>query len=178
MIPLNTAERKSSFALFITFFVVSVLLIIGTVFYGLQVPLKQNELMKKQIEAFQKDQAFFQTFAAKVSDTWIILDKINKPNVDTSMYQAQISGNISTLNRLMGTDSTAHPAAFNHVILALAALQAAKEQLRDRSNNNASESVLQQKLDKANQDLQTANGQLIQCQTSNTLLQNSLNNKK
>ena len=78
MMPLNTAERKSAFFLFLLFFIISLVIVVATVFFGVQVPLKQNELLKSQIADFQNDREFLQKFSGKVSETWSMLDKIDK----------------------------------------------------------------------------------------------------
>lgn len=162
MIPLNNAERKSSFFLFLLFFIISVALIVTAVFYGIQVPFKENALMKHQIEDFQKDQVFRQDFSAKMAETKGLLDKIDKQGVDYINVNSIVAANLDTLDRKLGVDSSAHTLIYRTMISSMRDVQRLKDALRAKQGNEKDQSSLQTELDKARADLTQCQGQVYQ----------------
>jgi hypothetical protein len=160
MTPLNTAERRSTFFRFLLFFIISLVIVAITAFYGIQVPFKENEIMRHQIAGYQDDQLFLQRFSVKVAQTREMLEKINKPGVEPLILDGRIQGSIDSLNIQIGPDSTKHPLLYRDVVNSLLILRQAKRDLRENSRND--EEKAQLKL-----DLATAKNQILQLQMAN-----------
>jgi hypothetical protein len=134
----------------------------STIFYGMQVPTKQNEQLKAQVNDFQKQQTFLKVFAAKLSQTKKMLDKINMPGVGAGT-EVVIASNIDSL-RLLGLDTVAHGKLFGDVAESLSSLDQALKQLRDNGSSSDQVAKLQQQLNDARRDL-------AQCQANVALLE-------
>ncbi|HTE02133.1 MAG TPA: type VI secretion system TssO [Mucilaginibacter sp.] len=162
MIPLNNPERRSSFFVFLLFFVVTISIVMLTAFYGIQVPVKENEQMKKQIADFQKERVFAQTFADRLSKTRAMLDKINLPGV-ANTTEGYIKANITKLTEQVGDDTTATRKIYVDIIANLSALDQAQKTVRDNNNSAQDKQDLERKLSEVQSQLTT-------CATSNANL--------
>jgi hypothetical protein len=157
MTPQNTAERKSSFFYFLIFFIITVGLIMLSVFFGMQVPFKENDAMKDQIANMQRDQSYMQNFTAKMSDTQNLLDSINRPGVaQPELINGSITANLSALTQMLVSDS-AHLDIYKNVVKNLVDLQDAKKQLRDAGSSDLTIGNLQKQVSDLTSKLQQAN---------------------
>ncbi len=169
MKPLNTEERKKSFTSFLLFFIITVLLIIGAVFFGMQVPFKQNERMKAQVARQQQEQAFAESFSQKMNVTAGLLDSLNKAGTQTTIIDGLISNNIKEMNTSLLTDSGANTQLFQNMVQSLNQLQIAKKGLLASSGADQDAAKLQQ-------ELTQAKGELAQCQSLSLQYQQALRN--
>jgi hypothetical protein len=134
--PLNSTERRSSFFLFLIFFVIAAGLVSLTAFFGMQVPTVENKIMSQQIDTFQKKQIFLQQFAGKISKIRQQLDNIDKPGVDADAMDALIKTNLDNLNEMVYADTTSSQGKlFVDVIAGFRALKKAKLDLRQCGNS-------------------------------------------
>ena len=127
--PLNTSERRSSFLVFLLFFVLSIGVVTLTAFYGVRIPTRQNEVMKAQIAALQNEKAFILAFTAKASETEKMLENVNATGVNSTLMDGRIQANLDTLSK-MTADTTSDKKRFVSVFSALSALAQAKKDLR------------------------------------------------
>jgi hypothetical protein len=164
MKPLNTEERKKSFASFLLFFLITVLLIIGAVYFGMQVPFKQNERLKAQVARYQQEQAFAENFTQKMVQTSILLDSVNKGGTQATIVDGLISEQIKGLNASLVADSGANQQLYQNIVQALNQLQLAKSGLRASSGKDQDATKLQQELTQVKMDYATCQQQLIQYQ--------------
>jgi hypothetical protein len=165
MIPINNSERRSAFFIFLVFFIVTTGIIVLTTFYGMQVPTKQNDQMKQEIDDYQKEQIFLQNFADKLSDTRVLLDKINLPNTDPSTEGA-IKTNLDALSNQIGNDTTLHRKLYHDIVSSLNALDLAKKQIRENGSNDQQVSKLQQELNEKERDLDQCRVNVAQLEKS------------
>lgn len=157
MKPLNTEERKQSFTGFLLFFLITAALIVGAVFFGMQVPFKQNERLKAQVARQQQDQAFADRFSKKMNETSILLDSVNKNGTQATLVDGTISENIKAMNASLLSDSIANKQLYMNMVQSLNQLQLAKSGLRNSSGKDQDAVRLQQ-------DLVDVRTQLFQCQ--------------
>lgn len=157
MVPLNSSERRQSYFIFLLFFVVSISIVVLTIFYGVQIPTRQNEQLKRQVSDLQKEQTFLKVFAVKLSKTKNMLAKINLPGVDPST-ESYISANLDTLN-FLGIDTISHGKIYSDITASLFALDQALKQLR--ANGSTSDQVA-----KLQQELKDTQRDLTQCQVN------------
>jgi len=164
MKPLNTEERKKSFTSFLLFFLVTVILIIGAVYFGMQIPFKQNERLKAQVAHYQQEQAFADNFSQQMNETTILLDSVNKNGTQATIVDGLISNNIKSLNASILTDSSANKELYQNMVQTLNQLQLAKTGLRNSSGNDQDAAKLQQELSQAKSELSTCQMQNLQYQ--------------
>ena len=157
MVPLNSDDRRSSFFLFLMFFIISTVLVAITAFYGMEVPTAENKIMNDKILVYQKNQAFSEMFAAKAAQVSGDLDNINNPKVDAENMDVIIGHTLDSLDYQVVADTSTRSKMFKNIIQNLRNLDKAKKQLRDYANSNKSMAELEEKLRQANADL-------VQCQ--------------
>ncbi len=147
MKPLNTKERQSAFIYFLIFFIVTNGLIVLAVFFGMQIPFKQNEKMQQQVTSLQKQQAFAQNFSAKMSDARVLLDTVNRAGVPSDLIDSKITENLKDLDAMTLRDSSVLKIFYQNIVQDMSNFQFAKKQLRDCSNQNVDRGQLLQQLE-------------------------------
>lgn len=158
MRPTNVAERQRTFLYFLIFFVVTIGLVLVTVCFGMQVLIRENEVIKTQLAKLQQNETVLYSFAAKMNDTEDLLDSINRPGVSQpELVERDISDRLAQLNSMIENDSTPQKAIYRRIIGGLASLKDAKKQLRDAGGNDAAIATLQRQVTDLEGKLQQAN---------------------
>jgi len=159
--PLNSADRRSSFFLFLMFFIIAVGLITLTAFFGVDTPTVENKNLNQQIAIYQRQQASLQKFAAKLSETVNYLNTINNPGIQNATFiDSKISLDLDTLNKETALDQSAQSKMFSDIVNSLQTLQSDQKYIRDNGNNGKSASDLQQELRQVQKDLDDCRGDL------------------
>src|SRR6478735_5658343 len=153
MKPLNSDERKKSFLRFLALFIVTAVLIVAAVYFGVQVPFRQNEQLKKQVNAYAREKAFTENFDAVLSDVKASLDTINRAGVQAELADGKISEQLKRMNAMIDADSASAKRFYQNVVQNLAELQVAKKQLRDASGKDANLSQYLQQIETLKSDL-------------------------
>ena len=153
MKPLNSEERKKSFLKFLCLFIVSAGLIVTAVYFGVQVPFKQNERLKKQVNAYAREKAFVENFSANMADVKASLDTINRAGVQAELADGRINEQLKRMNAMIDADSAMAKKFFQGIVQNLADLQIAKKQLRDASGKDANLSEHMQQIELLKSDL-------------------------
>ncbi len=156
MKPLNAAERKKAFVRFLIFFISTTLLIVLAIFFGVQVPFKQNEELRKQISVNEREKGFTETFAAKMDETKHLLDSVNRAEVQAELVDGKISENLKKMNAMIDNDSIGAKKLYQDVVQNFADLQFAKKQLRDASGKDANLSENLKQIEALKSDLNQA----------------------
>ncbi len=137
MKPINTAERSSAFLYFLILFIITTSLVVLTVFFGMQVPFKQNDKLQHQLGMYQNEKSFAESFSTKMTDTKILLDSINRAGTQADLVNGQISSNLVDLNAMIEKDTSGVKKIYQDIVHNLLDLQTAKAQLRDAGNKDA-----------------------------------------
>lgn len=137
MKPINVTERSSSFLYFLILFITTAALVVVTVFFGMQVPFKQNDKLQQQLAIYQGERNFADNFSAKMTDTKILLDSINRAGTQADLVNGQISANLVDLNAMIDKDTSGTKKIYQDIVHNLLDLQTAKAQLRDAGNKDA-----------------------------------------
>jgi hypothetical protein len=153
MKPLNSEERKKSFLKFLALFIITTGLIVTAVFFGVQVPFKQNDRLRKQVSGFEHQKAFTEKFDVVLSDVKSSLDTINRAGVQAELADGKISEQLKGMNAMIDADSASAKRFYQNVVQNLAELQIAKKQLRDASGKDANLSQLLQQIETLKSDL-------------------------
>jgi hypothetical protein len=139
MQPLNQAERRKAFINFILFFIITIAVVVTTVFFSVQVPFKQNALLREEIALVERERSFADAFVVKMSETMNKLDSVNLPDQKVpELVDGQIKDNLNKLNIMISNDSVSSKSMYQNVVLSLEDLRNTKKQLRDLSGKDVS----------------------------------------
>mgnify|MGYP003576912175 CR=1 FL=1 len=155
MRPQNTPERKKAFLSFLAFYVLTTLILLAAVFFGMRVPHAQNDRLSSQVDSYEKERGFAETFSERSTDVKNMLDSINKAGVQAELLDGKISENLSAMNNMI-SDSTSVKRLYQNMVQGLADLQTAKKQLRDYSGKDANLSDYMQQIETLKSDLNQA----------------------
>ena len=156
MHPLNKAKRKKTFTNFLLLFILSIAIITTTIFFSIQVPLKQNDQLLREMRSGARDREFLAAFTTDLSGIAGMLDTINTKAQKPDLLDGSITESIKRLNTKVEADSSADKSMYRSVVFILSDLQAAKKQLRDKTGNAANADDLRKQLDAANAGLDAA----------------------
>ena len=155
MKPQNTQERKKAFFTFLGLYVVTTLLLLAAVFFGMRVPYQQNQRLQSQVDNYEKERAFAESFSFKSNEVKSMLDSINKAGVQAELLDGKISEKLSAMNNMIN-DSTSVKKLYQDMVRGLADLQTAKKQLRDYSGKDANLTQYMQQIESLKSDLNQA----------------------
>ncbi len=153
MKPLNAADRKSAFLYFLLFFAITVGLVVTAVFFGMQVPFKQNQQLQQKINTLQNEVVFADNFSSKMATTASVLDTVNKAGVQAELLDQNITDGLKSLSSMVNSDTAIDKKFYSSVIDNLRELQFAKKQLRDASSTNQDLTKYSQLIESLKSDL-------------------------
>jgi hypothetical protein len=137
MKPLNQAERRTAFASFLLFFLITIGVVVIAVFSSMQVPFKDNKKLKKEKAENDKEMNILIEFDRKMEHTTRLLDSFH---LSTNRFQAEaeINKNLEDLAALANTNAsgTVHTTT-SKMVYNLTNLYNAKKDLRDQSDKTA-----------------------------------------
>ncbi len=134
MLPINRRERKKAFMSFLLFFVITLGVIVTSIFFSFQVPLKENDKLRKEINANEEDKVFMQGFEIKMQETASFLDSVNQ-SANPYRLENQILNNMKDMTAQADEAPPFVKGICNLIIDNLSNLRMAKEQLRNFSKN-------------------------------------------
>jgi Na+-transporting NADH:ubiquinone oxidoreductase subunit NqrC len=160
MKALNAPERQSAFLYFLLFFVITVALVVAAIFFGMQVPFKQNQQLQHKMNHLQNEVVFADNFSAKMAGTKGILDTVNKAGIQAELLDQSITDGLKGLSAMVNSDTSINKNFYTSVIQNLTELQFAKKQLRDASSANQDLSNYVQQIETLKSDLFRAQSQV------------------
>lgn len=130
MQALNQQERKKTFTNFLLFYIVTTLIIIAGVFFGTQVPLRQNKMMQTRIAQFEKEKIIGENFTVKSAEIKNLIDTVNSIGVSASLIEGQMDQKIASLSAAVEADSTSARQLYRNMIKVLSDSKLDKAALR------------------------------------------------
>lgn len=135
MSPINQDARRKSFLYFLLFFAITVGVITTTILFSFQVPFKENQKLRREMDRAENEKAFMQSFEIKLEETMNLLDSVNLSADNAYLMDSKISRNIDAMLTMSANDSISFKGMVNIIIDNLKNLQVAKKQLRDVNNS-------------------------------------------
>lgn len=172
MKPINTAERQNAFWRFLLFFIITMAVIITAVLFSVQMPMRQNEQLRTQMLAIEKERNLTDSFNVKMMETMQFLEEVNKQPGNDIIYEPRIKTNLMTMTGMtLGLDTTVNRlnSIYMNIVRALDGLQFAKEQIRDATSKDKD-------LAKHEQQIADLNTELKRCQDANERYQQRAQN--
>ena len=169
MKPLNQAERQKAFMRFLLFFVITIAVILTTVFFSVAVPFRQNDELNRQMALIDQEKKFADSFNIIMMNTIQLLEDVNKPGNEI-VYEARIKINLLNMTSMTNGSDTANN-IYISIVRTLSNLESSKEQLRDALAKDQTVSDYIQKIT----DLRS---ELTQCESTKSQYLQLLQNKK
>lgn len=156
MQPLNKTIRKKTFSNFLLLFLVCIAIIITTIFFSFQAPLKQNDLLLKESRSYVKDREFSRSFMAEMSNVAGMLDTINTKATKPDLLDGIITEGIKRLNAKIETEAASDKDFYNNMVFLLSDIQSAKKQLRENTGKDQNADALLQQIETLKSSLDAA----------------------
>ncbi|HUN03474.1 MAG TPA: type VI secretion system TssO, partial [Niabella sp.] len=101
MRPNNIQERNKSFQRFLLFFILTVAIIMVTVFFGIRVPYAENEKLREQIAQMDKENQFRENFSVSMAETQSLLDTVNLDVTRAGLIDGRITQKVQDMDALI-----------------------------------------------------------------------------
>lgn len=102
----NDRERNLAFRKFLGFFLLSVLMVVGAVYFNTRIPAKDNEIMREQLGSFRTQSMAQEKFVKNMDEAKILIDSLNRPGANTIYLNQLIAARIRELAQLQYKDSS------------------------------------------------------------------------
>ena len=103
---LNQKERNQAFLKFLFFFLLSTTLVVATVYFDVNIPTKDNEILREQVSRYKNQEMAQEKFAKSMDDTKQMIDSLSKPGANAVYLNQDIAGRIRQLADLQYKDSS------------------------------------------------------------------------
>jgi GTP1/Obg family GTP-binding protein len=125
---LNKKERYSAFIMFLVMFLITTGILIFALFFNYKLPLKENEVLRKENELMNKQFNFQKKFSSEFGKVTKMLDSMRK-NPERAVYIEQnISEKLGDLNKEIPED-TLSSVFYQRVILSIQDLVNSKKDM-------------------------------------------------
>jgi len=165
MQPANRNERKKAFLNFLGLLLVCLLLIITTVYFSVQIPFRQNDILintnTREMEAKKREHAFSDRFLEKFTLVSNDLDSINTSN-RPELLESQIVDNNADLNKIVSDADSGiyNRSLYTAIVNTLEDFRRAKKIIRGQTQKNLGEENLQTQLEAKDKELMMARDSL------------------
>jgi len=161
---LNRPERNQAFWKFLFFFLLSTALIVGAVYFPVQIPTKNNEMLREQVSRYKAQASAQDKVVKEMKSIKGLFDSLNNPSLSVTsqtFYSSQINKKIIDLNILQDKDSSMYSQLNKNVAdvylrylettnTSIASIAVRKELEECKANREKAET----ELEKARQDLE------------------------
>lgn len=137
MKPKNSPERNKAFLRFVIFYGVTTVLIITAIFFGLQVPFKQNKQLQSQLDQIYKERDFDREFFNVMRETKKLLDTIDRAGTGTDLVEGRITQNIQKMDAMLSQDSISKKRIYGLMVQTFTDATNDKKTIRAASNKDA-----------------------------------------
>jgi hypothetical protein len=137
MQPQNTAERKKAFSRFLILYIITTAIIIGAVYFGIQVPFQQNKKLQEQLAGIEKERDFGRAFFTQLSDAKALLDSVNRPGVQSELVDGQIDSKLQQLTAMIEKDSVSEKRLYQEIIKTYFEIKDDKKRIRAAGDKDA-----------------------------------------
>jgi hypothetical protein len=103
---LNFRERDRAFFKFLFFFVITVCLVSGAIYFDMRIPSKENEVLREQVSRYRTQSLAQEKFAISMDHAKALIDSLRQPGVNTMYLNQQIAIRLRELTDLQYKDSS------------------------------------------------------------------------
>lgn len=157
MQPLNKNERRKTFLNFLLLFVLSIILILTTIFVSIQVPFKENNQLQNEMRIVSKEHEFSTGYMDQMSVIRADLDSMTRTTGETTQLEANIKTNIANLYALVKqNDSMYNYRLYQNMTDALSTLRQTIVSYHAQLHENEKSDSYQNKIDDRDNKIKTA----------------------
>lgn len=135
MKPLNRTERTHAFLRFLLLFLITVAVIVGVIFFSVEVPWKENDRLREQVRLLQNEKKFAESFAKDMREAQLALEKYADPVQPSAATQERVNNEINKLRGKARQVANSESSVYELVVVSLSDLNDAKKKLRDARPN-------------------------------------------
>lgn len=115
---LNKRERTVSFLVFLGVFAITVVIIVGAIYFDYYLPWKENSELRKENELMSREFVFQEEFAGKMEELKTSIDSLNAPGQDFYYNQQRAISTIINMQQSIPTqDSLARDNMYDNIII-------------------------------------------------------------
>ena len=103
---LNNRERDRAFFKFLFFFVITVCLVSGAIYFDMRIPSKENEVLRQQVSRYRTQSLAQEKFANSMDHAKVLIDSLRQPGVNSMYLNQQIAVRLRELTDLQYKDSS------------------------------------------------------------------------
>jgi hypothetical protein len=103
---LNSRERDRAFLKFLFFFIITVCLVSGTIYFDMRIPSKENEVLRQQVSRYRTQSLAQEKFANSMDHAKVLIDSLRQPGVNSMYLNQQIAVRLRELTDLQYKDSS------------------------------------------------------------------------
>ncbi|WP_299888143.1 type VI secretion system transmembrane protein TssO [uncultured Lacinutrix sp.] len=154
MKPKNSKERRSAFFKFLALFVITMLAILFAVYFNFKVPNKENDLLKAQVKAVEKEMEFQKNFSEQMETIKGMIDSLDVPGQNLPHENSKISNKLVELQKSIPTkDSTFRYDMYTNIVNTFSNLQQSEIELIDLNDAKNTIEEYKMALEKSNNEL-------------------------
>lgn len=128
---LNSQERNQAFFKFLLFFLVTIILIIGAVYFNYRMPTRENEMLQSEVDVQRTQDVNQQKFVSRMQEATALLDSLEKKGTNFEQIDLQLNSKMQELSVLQQKDNTIYGKMNKVIIDRLAELQQSKRERRE-----------------------------------------------
>jgi Type VI secretion system, TssO len=105
---LNSRERNQAFLKFLFFFLISVTLVAGAVYFNMRIPARENDVLRKQLSRYQLQTMAQEKFVNSMDDAKVLIDSLKQPAANVLYINQQVAAKLRELTDLQYKDSSVY----------------------------------------------------------------------
>lgn len=154
MKPINDKERQKAFLKFLLFFLATNIIIVFAIYFDFKVPVKENELLKSQVELSKFESDYQLRFFENMQSINAMLDSLDIPGQNLSYQNSLISAKLVELKKSIPTkDSTYRYDMYSSIVNLLVEYQDLKSEILELSDSKTTIEEYKTALDRCRADL-------------------------
>ncbi len=157
---INAKDRNKAFFQFLGLFLVTVILVVGAVYFNYQMPGRINSMLRDEIGMQQSEAQYQQKFVSRMQEARTYLDSMGKSGVNGNLLDMQLTERMTELLNLQQKDSSLYGQMNKVIVETFLELQQTKKSLVGAGGNAEKISMLETELNKVKGELSMAQGQL------------------
>lgn len=167
---LNKSERRKSFLFFLLFFVLTVVLLVGAIFFNVAFPFVENELLKKENQKMKQEMQIQDDFSFQLERVKNAVDSMGVAGQNDFFNEKLALSVLADMYKQLPKDSLQNKTMYNNTIMTYKSLIDAKKEIKHLSLNQSTmdslsniNKVLKEEYEKMKTDLEVCK-QLYQAQ--------------
>ncbi|MFV0607386.1 MAG: type VI secretion system TssO [Niabella sp.] len=170
MKPVNVKERRKAFQRFLLFFILTIAVILITIFFGIKIPYKENSKLQEQIALYEKANQFQDNFAKTMNETQSLLDTVNQDVVKSGLLDGRITQKIQEMDAMLNKNEVNSTTIYTQIIKQMNNAQSDKKALRAAGNKDSVVAMYNSQIQELKNSLTKWQDSYRQLETQNLML--------